>query len=400
MFRCGGVTGHVYFMSTFAVDGQSRSGVWARLSTRAGFYSFGFILSAWAPLAPLAKSRIGLSDGDFGLALLWFGVGSLVAMPVGSAAVARVGCRRIILLAGPITCACLFGLASTVRADILSVCLFLFGFGIGATESAMNLQAAVVQRMHDEPLMSGFHAWCSIGTIAGSAGVSTLLSLQISPVGAIACVFAVMVALWCVVGRHFIARTGTAQTHRFARPTLYIVWIGMLCFVAFLAEGAVLDWSGVFLVTEKAFPQSSAGYGYAAFALAMTIARLTGDRLARVSGARSILVAGSVGTAAALVALVFARHWMILIALFAAVGFGLANIVPLFFLHVSRQRRMRVELAMPVVATLGYAGMLAGPAVLGAIGELAGLSVSLLTIAAMLLPIALSAHTIVSRDVG
>lgn len=400
MFRCGCVTGHVYFMSTFAVDGQSRSGVWARLSTRAGFYSFGFILSAWAPLAPLAKSRIGLSDGDFGLALLWFGVGSLVAMPVGSAAVARVGCRRIILLAGPITCACLFGLASTVRADILSVCLFLFGFGIGATESAMNLQAAVVQRMHDEPLMSGFHAWCSIGTIAGSAGVSTLLSVQISPVEAIACVFAVMVALWCVVGRHFIARTGTAQTHRFARPTLYIVWIGMLCFVAFLAEGAVLDWSGVFLVTEKAFPQSSAGYGYAAFALAMTIARLTGDRLARVSGARSILVAGSVGTAAALVALVFARHWMILIALFAAVGFGLANIVPLFFLHVSRQSRMRVELAMPIVATLGYAGMLAGPAVLGAIGELAGLSVSLLTIAAMLLPIALSAHTIVSRDVG
>lgn len=387
-------------MSTFAVDGQSRSGVWARLSTRAGFYSFGFILSAWAPLAPLAKSRIGLSDGDFGLALLWFGVGSLVAMPIGSAAVARVGCRRIILLAGPITCACLFGLASTDRADILSVCLFLFGFGIGATESAMNLQAAVVQRMHDEPLMSGFHAWCSIGTIAGSAGVSTLLSVQISPVGAIACVFAVMVALWCVVGRHFIARTGTAQTHRFARPTLYIVWIGMLCFVAFLAEGAVLDWSGVFLVTEKAFPQSSAGYGYAAFALAMTIARLTGDRLARVSGARSILVAGSVGTAAALVALVFARHWMILIALFAAVGFGLANIVPLFFLHVSRQRRMGVELAMPVVATLGYAGMLAGPAVLGAIGELAGLSASLLTIAAMLLPIALSAHTIVSRDIG
>ncbi|BEV48282.1 MFS transporter [Burkholderia contaminans] len=394
------MTGHVYFMSTFAVDGQSRGGVWARLSTRAGFYSFGFILSAWAPLAPLAKSRIGLSDGDFGLALLWFGVGSLVAMPIGSAAVARVGCRRIILLAGPITCACLFGLASTDRADILSVCLFLFGFGIGATESAMNLQAAVVQRMHDEPLMSGFHAWCSIGTIAGSAGVSTLLSVQISPVGAIACVFAVMVALWCVVGRHFIARTGTAQTHRFARPTLYIVWIGILCFVAFLAEGAVLDWSGVFLVTEKAFPQSSAGYGYAAFALAMTIARLTGDRLARVSGARSILVAGSVGTAAALVALVFARHWMILIALFAAVGFGLANIVPLFFLHVSRQRRMRVELAMPVVATLGYAGMLAGPAVLGAIGELAGLSASLLTIAAMLLPIALSAHTIVSRDVG
>ncbi|WP_175682316.1 MFS transporter [Burkholderia cenocepacia] len=387
-------------MSTFAVDGQSRSGVWARLSTRAGFYSFGFILSAWAPLAPLAKSRIGLSDGDFGLALLWFGVGSLVAMPIGSAAVARVGCRRIILLAGPITCACLFGLASTDRADILSVCLFLFGFGIGATESAMNLQAAVVQRMHDEPLMSGFHAWCSIGTIAGSAGVSTLLSVQISPVEAIACVFAVMVTLWCVVGRHFIARTGTAQTHRFARPTLYIVWIGMLCFVAFLAEGAVLDWSGVFLVTEKAFPQSSAGYGYAAFALAMTIARLTGDRLARVSGARSILVAGSVGTAAALVALVFARHWMILIALFAAVGFGLANIVPLFFLHVSRQSRMRVELAMPIVATLGYAGMLAGPAVLGAIGELAGLSVSLLTIAAMLLPIALSAHTIVSRDVG
>ncbi|WP_321852378.1 MFS transporter [Burkholderia diffusa] len=385
-------------MSTFATGSQSRGRAWERLSTRAGFYSFGFMLSAWAPLAPLAKSRIGLSDSDFGLALLWFGVGSLVAMPVGSAVVARIGCRRVILLAGPIICACLFGLASTDRASILSACLFLFGFGIGATESAMNLQAAVVQRMHAESLMSGFHAWFSVGAIAGSAGVSSLLSLQVSPVGSIACVSCIMVALWTVVGPRFIGRTEPDEKFRLARPTFHIVWIGILCFAAFLAEGAVLDWSGVFLTTEKAFQQSSAGYGYAAFALAMAVGRLTGDRLTRAFGGRLILVAGSVGPAVAIVALVCAQHWMILIALFGAIGFGLANIVPLFFLYVSRQRQMPVELAMPIVATLGYAGMLAGPALLGSIAEAAGLSISFLMVAALLLSITFSARIIVSHD--
>ncbi|WP_459619591.1 MFS transporter [Burkholderia sp. 3C] len=373
-----------------------RSAVWARISTRAGFFSFGFMLSSWAPLAPLAKARMGLHDSEFGLALLWFGVGSLIAMPIGSAAASRFGCRSIILLSGPLVCACLFALVWTNDVRVLSASLFLFGGGIGMTESAMNLQAAVVQRMHEESLMSGFHAWFSIGAIVGSAGVSTLLSLNFPGLQAVACVVGTMVLLWLFAGRHFIRKTGAGAKFRLGVPTPHVVWVGVLCLVAFLAEGAVLDWSGVFLTTQKAFSQAHAGYGYAVFAATMALGRLSGDRIAHAVGGARVLLVGSIVAAAGLAALVSLSQWMVLLLLFAVIGLGIANIVPLLFLQMSRQRRMPAELAMPVVATMGYAEMLAGPAMLGGVAEAFGLPTSFLIVAGLLLVVAASARIVLS----
>ncbi|NIF72677.1 MULTISPECIES: MFS transporter [unclassified Burkholderia] len=381
-------------MSRCTLAPSPTAAAWQRFSTRAGFFSFGFMLSSWAPLAALAKSRIGLDDSAFGLALLWFGIGSLIAMPLGSAAASRLGCRFINLGFGPLACACLFALASTDDARMLSLSLFLFGCGIGTLESAMNLQAAAVQRLHAAPLMSGFHAWFSIGAIAGSAGVSSLLSLRVPPPGAVACVAAVMLVLWLLAGRHFIGRIASGERAAWRLPTRAVVWIGVLCFVIFLAEGAVLDWSGVFLTTRKAFSPAHAGYGYAAFAAAMAVGRLGGDRLAGAVGARRILLAGSLAAGASLIALVWLDHWLVLMLLFATLGLGLANLVPLLFLQISRQTRMPVELAMPVAATLGYAGMLAGPAILGSIAQTAGLPAAFAIVAALLLLVAASSRVV------
>lgn len=378
-------------MDTTSANRTLPSSASERSSTRAGFFSFGLFLSAWAPLAPLAKLRLHLSDSQFGFSLLCFGLGCLLAMPVGTVLASRYGCRRVILSAGPVACLSLFLLAETGSSAVLVICLFLFGSGLGVTESAMNLQSAVVQRAHSEPLMSGFHAWFSIGCIAGATGVSALLSLHSSPEFAVACIAAILVGIWCYYGRYFIAYTTEATNFILTFPKGRVLWIGVLCFISFLAEGAMLDWSGVFLTTIKSFEPSRAGYGYACFAVAMTLGRLSGDYLAKVLQSRRLLWGGSLLAASGIVLLVVTTNWMFLGLSFALIGFGLANIVPTLFLAVTRQNVMPIAVAMPVVATIGYAGMLTGPAFLGNIADLLSLPVAFLTIAAMLFVIVATA---------
>ncbi|RDJ98457.1 MFS transporter [Paraburkholderia lacunae] len=371
-------------MATTSVSRSFASSSSARASTRAGFFSFGLFLSAWAPLAPLAKLRLHLSDSHFGLALLCFGLGCLVAMPVGTALAARFGCRKVILSAGPVVCACLYLLATTENPAVLVASLLVFGSGLGVTESAMNLQSAVVQRSHDEPLMSGFHAWFSIGCIAGATGVSTLLSAGLSAEFAVGCISAILIFIWSYYGKNFLAATSDGSKFALTLPKGRVLWIGVLCFISFLAEGAMLDWSGVFLTTVKDFDPSRAGYGYAGFAVAMTAGRLSGDFLSRSLQPRRVLWAGALLAALGIASLVASNHWLLLMLSFAFVGFGLANIVPSLFLVVARQHVMPIAVAMPVVATIGYAGMLTGPAFLGNIAEHASLQTAFLTIAAML----------------
>lgn len=371
-------------MDTASVSQSLASSSSARASTRAGFFSFGLFLSSWAPLAPLAKLRLHLSDSHFGLALLFFGLGCLVAMPIGTAVAARFGCRKVILSAGPLVCASLFLLATTLNPVVLVVSLLVFGSGLGVTESAMNLQSAVVQREHAEPLMSGFHAWFSIGCIVGATGVSALLSMGLSTGFAVGCISAILVFIWSYYGKHFLASTSEESAFALTLPKGRVLWIGVLCFISFLAEGAMLDWSGVFLTTVKDFEPSRAGYGYACFAAAMTAGRLSGDFLSRSLQPRRVLWAGALLAALAIVSLVAASHSFLLMLSFALVGFGLANIVPSLFLVVARQDVMPIAVAMPVVATIGYAGMLTGPAFLGNIAEHFSLRTAFLTIAAML----------------
>jgi predicted MFS family arabinose efflux permease len=362
-----------------------------RISTRAGFFSFGLLLAAWAPLAPLAKIRLGLSDSEFGFTILLFGVGSLIAMPAGAALSARFGCRKVVLAFAPVVCASLLYLAETESVAILQFSLFMFGFGIGVTESAMNLQSVIVQKAHEQPLMSGFHAWFSVGGIIGAIGVSSLLSAHVSPLNAVRCLVGTVLAIWCVLGRYLIPSSYERSGFTLAFPTLYVLWAGMLCFITFLAEGAMLDWSGVLLVMFKGFAQENAGYGYGAFAAAMTAGRLLGDRLTSRFGTLRILFWGPLFAAMGFFALVALGQPIVLFAAFCVVGFGLANVVPLIFLNVSRQRAMSVEVAMPVAAMLGYAGMLTGPAGLGSIAERAGLPTSFIVVAALLLIVSLSA---------
>ncbi len=181
-----------------------------------------------------------------------------------------------------------------------------------------------------------------------------------------------------------------APAPAFAVPHGVVLLIGSLCFVVFLAEGAVLDWSAVFLASERNLDTAYAGLGYAAFALTMTAGRLTGDAIVRRLGATRVIVLGGLTAAAGLMLATLAPAWEMALVGYALVGAGCSNIVPVLYTAVGKQTVMPENIAVPAITTLGYAGILAGPAVIGFIAHGSSLSVAFGLIAVLLLAVAAS----------
>jgi len=375
--------------STFATASVGRP---QRISTRVAFFIAGFVMAAWAPMVPLAKARAGLDDGTLGLLLLGLGGGSILAMPFAGYLTAHRGCRWTIVLAALLLCALLPLLAIAPSAATLAIALALFGATMGTLDCAMNIQAVLVEKASDEAVMSGFHGMYSVGGIAGAAGMTALLSTGLGPFPATLVVVAVvLVGLWYAAGS--LLPEGTERDGPlFAVPRGIVLFLGVLCFIVFLTEGAVLDWSAVFLVSTRQMEPSLAGLGYAAFAATMTIGRLTGDAwVNRLGGMRVVLLGGACAAAGLAVALLL-PGWPAALAGFALVGAGCSNIVPVLFSAVGRQRRMPQSAAIPAMVSLGYAGILLGPAAIGFIAHWADLSWALASLILLLLFVSASAR--------
>ncbi|WP_338523457.1 MFS transporter [Pseudomonas batumici] len=361
-----------------------------QMSTRIAFFIAGFGVAAWAPLVPYAKARAGLDEGTLGLLLLCLGVGSIIAMPVAGALASRFGCRRVLTIGTLLICLALPLLATVSSIPGLVASLFLFGAGLGSVDSTVNLQAVIVERASGKTMMSGFHGLFSLGGIAGAAGVSALLGLGLSPLGAIGVVVLFLLLALFKAAPHLLPYGSESSGPAFAVPHGVVLFIGMLCFVVFLAEGAMLDWSAVFLSAERQVADAYAGLGYAAFALAMTGGRLTGDSIVRRLGAQRVIVFGGLTATTGLALATLTPAWEAALLGYALVGAGCSNIVPVLYTAVGKQKVMAESIAVPAITTLGYAGILAGPAAIGFIAHASTLSLAFMVIAVMLLGVALS----------
>lgn len=369
-------------------------GVPAQWSTRLAFFVAGFGMAAWAPLVPFVKARCGLGESMLGLLLLCLGTGSILAMPIAGALARRFGCRSVVIATTGLICLALPVLATTSSLGILVVALFVFGAGLGSVDCVVSIQAVIVERASGRPMMSGFHGWFSIGGIAAAAGVSALLTLGASPLAAVSCVVAGIVAVMIKAGPELLPYGGEGAGSTFAIPHGIVLFIGILCFIVFLAEGSVLDWSAVFLTSVRRVDPSRAGLAYAAFAGTMTLGRFAGDRIVRRLGGRRVVVAGGLCAAAGLGVATLVPTWEAAILGYALLGIGCSNIVPVLYTAVGRQNVMPEHVAVPAITTLGYTGILAGPALIGFIAGATSLPLALLAVAALLVGVAISGRVL------
>ncbi|WP_296268016.1 MFS transporter [Pseudomonas sp. UBA6562] len=368
-----------------------------RHATRLTFFTLGLTMAAWAPLVAYAKQRLGLDDGAFGSLLLCIGLGSLLAMPFAGRLAQALGLRKVMQLAGVAFSASLVALALIESPWAFALTLLVFGACLGVGDICMNLHAAMVEKAADTPLMSGFHGVFSVGAFAGAAGVTALLKQGLTPWQAALCAALLALALLGLAYRYQIPRLDALDDARFQWPKGVVVLLSLLAFIALLVEGAMLDWSALYLHDVHDVDLASAGIAYSLFTLAMACVRLVGDRLAHWLGDTRLLVGGAL---LAFVGLVMAQTLSLAGALlgFGLAGLGLANAVPVLFRAALRQKRMAAASSLSAVATLGYLGILLGPGFIGHLAQWSSLHGAFWALAGALGIVVALGQAAVTRD--
>ncbi|WP_315452433.1 MFS transporter [uncultured Selenomonas sp.] len=352
-------------------------------ATRAFFFIGGFGSASWAPLVPVLRERLAIGDDVLGLLLLCIGIGSLATMPLSGALSARLGCRRVLAAAGLLYAGVLLSVCQVNDFWIAVPLILVFGALMGCIDVVINVAAVIVEKEIGRRIMSGMHAFWSLGGFVGAGlygvwvGILGLTAFQSTAIAS-----ALILVLTAFFGRHLIPYGGGGGS-LIAIPRGIVVFVGITAFIAFLSEGAVMDWSGVYLTVVRGMDLSLAGVGFSVFSAAMLLMRFLGDRVVRCIGQCSVAVGGALLTFVGILLVMFAPVDALLYLGFFAIGIGSANIVPVFFSLMGRQNVMPIGTAVSAVSTMGYLGILAGPAAIGFVSSATNLMTAFGMLAAL-----------------
>jgi predicted MFS family arabinose efflux permease len=344
-----------------------------RAATTAVFFANGAMIGTWVAHIPSVQDRLDVSKSTIGIALLCMAAGALIAMPL-TGQVLHHRSSASVTRAAALTFCLLLPLPLLMPTPVaLAASLVLFGAANGAMDVAMNAHGVAVERERGRPIMSSLHAGWSFGGLAGAAGVAlgAALGLDIRVQGAIATAFAWLIAL--AATRHL----GTASSHsdepagRLTWPSRAVLPLGVLCFLVAVTEGAMGDWSGIYLKRDLGADASTAATGFAAFSLGMALGRLVGDDLNRRLGAGRLLRSGMALVAVALAAFLAIGEPVPTVVGLAILGLGISNSIPLLFSAAGRVPPAGPS--MSAVFTIGYLGFLVGPPLIGFLADAIGL---------------------------
>ncbi|MNH05979.1 Inner membrane protein YbjJ [compost metagenome] len=298
-------------------------------------------------------------------------------MPVSGICTSRFGCKKVLIGTVSAIALLLPLLVLATSPSALAITLVLYGISIGTTGCTMNIQAISVEKAANKPLMSGFHGFYSLGGMMGAFVLTLLLTAGITPLAATGITSSLIMALLILSTPGYSTQVVSHSGPYFAMPRGPVFIIGVVCFVFFLAEGTVLDWSGIFLNEYRAVPASAAGMGIVFFSIAMTMGRLLGDGIVARLGARVVVTLGSLIAISGFLISLSLPYWQTALLGYALIGVGCSNIVPIMFSAAGKQNVMTGPLAITAVSSLGYIGVLSGPAIVGFGAEIAGLPAAL-----------------------
>jgi len=344
------------------------------------FLVHGLIVSSWVSRIASIKSALRLGDGELGLALLGTAIGSVAAVPFTGALVSKFGSKCTVKWTSIGFALALVLPAISHDGFTLFAALLVFGAMAGANDVAMNAQGVGTEKLLRVPVMSRFHALFSIGGIAGAALGGLVASRGVSSMAHLAFAAAALMILASLAPRFTVeTRNGETRPGRMnlRRVPVALLALSAIGFCIFLSEGAIADWTGVYLKQILRTTDGTAAAGYAVFSAAMAVFRLGGDAITAKIG-RGWTIRGGATIAAAGLGLVVSTHsvaWAM--GGFAAAGAGLSSVIPLVFAGGGRVASVSEGAGVATVSGLGYLGFLAGPPAIGFISQVASLRVGL-----------------------
>ena len=342
------------------------------------FATNSFMFGNWAARIPDIKDRLQLSEGQLGIALLGLSIGAMVSMPFMGWLLSKRGAGQLSYFFVILYCLAMVLPAMANSLFWLTFFLVLVGLTNGATDIAMNAAAAAVEKKYKISIMSTSHGMWSMGSMvgAGIAGyiaqkeVNQPLHMMVASGLMVLLSVSLITTLSKIKDDHHAGKA-------FVLPKGAILGLALITFCILIAEGAIADWSAVFIKNAALGNKMQAGLGYAGFSLAMTLGRFYGDSIIPKYGKGKILrVCGIIATLGLALAVVISSPVPAILG-FTVAGFGFSLMIPVLFSAAATVKGIAPGTGIAMVATLGYVGFLIGPPAIGFIAEKANLNYGL-----------------------
>jgi MFS family permease len=365
----------------------------ARFAVFAFFTIAGAAVTFWAVHIPYVENKLGITPATIGALLLVLGAGALTAAQLIGPLIDRVGSRRATFASGIIMGLMLLlpGLAS--NEWILGVCLFLLGLGIGATDVAMNAHAVEVEKAYNRPIFSAFHAMWSLGGLLGATlgGLALANNFDMQTTLSLAAIGTVVISIWIrswLLPDRPNQKLSSTKSHQDKehkkgnaenRKVLgYVLFLGAMAGAAAIAEGTGIDWSALHHATVLGASNAQASIALVVFSGSMGVTRLFIDKVVASKGRVFVIRYGSLVSAVGTSLVVFSTSSPVALAGWLISGVGISGVVPQLFAYsaeIGEQSHTGRNLAKVVGIT--YAGVLAGPAIIGFLTEVVPLNIAI-----------------------
>ena len=339
------------------------------------FFANGAALASWYPHIPSVQKHLGIGTGPLGLALLGMAAGALAAMPLAGFLLPRVGSRRLVGVS-------LLGLCASLPLPTLAPTTLLLGLALvvlgafnGALDVSMNAHAVALEIARGRPFLSRLHALFPLGGLVGAGLAALALHAGLTPRRhLLVCAIALGAAGALALLDLDPVRAETAEkAPPLASPTRPVVVLGLLALCGLVAEGAMGDWTAIWLYRSLGTSAAAAATGFAVFSMAMAAGRLAGDHVVARQGARAHLETGGLLAAASLAVALVIGHPVAALGGCVGMGLGLANVIPIVFRAAAAVPGLPPGQGLAAVTTLGYCGFLAGPPIIGIVADVTGL---------------------------
>ena len=336
------------------------------------------LLGIWVAALPAIKQRLGFTDGTLGLSLLLSPIGSLTGVLLAPLLFTRIKVGKW-LLAGPIVQCFLFIAMVTVQYKLV-FWIVLFAIGLIGFFNGVSINAVIdmIEKKYQKRIMSSCHGMYSLGGGVSAGLAAIFYALHIVAGWQIIIVAAAIIAILVYIRQHLL--THKAYIHSgssLAAPPLSIVGLAFICFVSFMGEGSIADWSAIYLKESLHSTVSIASLGYGGFSIMMAIGRFNGDALIPKTGPKKIVIAGTLIAASGFLLAIAFHNKATAIAGFSLVGIGYACVVPILFSAAANVPGISPAVGLSSIASGGLIGFLFGPSVIGMVAEKANLATGL-----------------------
>lgn len=352
-----------------------------RLAIFAFYFCQGLCFSSWASRIADIKTTLALNDAAWGTILLMIPVGQICGMTMSGLLVSRIGSKRIL----PISIACYtltllaIGVASTEYALIL--CLIVFGFFGNFNNIAVNTQGSTIEDMYGRSIMASFHGGWSLAGLTGAAIGLSMTTIGIKPLYHF-CIIALINAILFVFNRKYLLPDPKKEkdpndiSKKKNRPETFLYLIGIVAFFGMAAEGAMSDWSGLYLKDVVHIAEKYAPLGLLAYMITMATGRFFVDHFIQKFGRRRVVECGGLLISTGLFLAVAFPNIIVTVIAFMIIGFGTSSIAPTIYSLAARSKRIPTSIALTIVSSISFLGFLMGPPVIGYISHATNLRVS------------------------